>query len=139
MGEIADMMIDGTMCSDCGEYIGEGDGFPRQCSSCRPRSSRGFSKGSMGKATKEKLIPLGAKQTDRLRRIMAATDIVRGEEYPGCHMEEAPAKYLALINLGYAEFWEPTNPIHKTRVVITDLGREFLKKEGGKKDEQRPE
>lgn len=33
MGEIADMMIDGTLCEGCGEYIGEGDGFPQYCSS----------------------------------------------------------------------------------------------------------
>lgn len=33
MGDIADMMLDGTLCEGCGEYIGEGDGFPQYCSS----------------------------------------------------------------------------------------------------------
>ncbi len=33
MGEIADMMLDGTLCEGCGEFIGEGDGFPQYCSS----------------------------------------------------------------------------------------------------------
>lgn len=32
MGEIADMMLDGTLCEGCGVYIGEGDGFPQYCS-----------------------------------------------------------------------------------------------------------
>ena len=32
MGEIADMMLDGTLCEGCGEYLGEGDGFPNYCS-----------------------------------------------------------------------------------------------------------
>jgi hypothetical protein len=33
MGEIADMMLDGTMCECCGEFMGsEGEGFPRYCS-----------------------------------------------------------------------------------------------------------
>lgn len=32
MGEIAEMMLDGTMCECCGEFIGDGDGFPRYCS-----------------------------------------------------------------------------------------------------------
>jgi hypothetical protein len=34
MGEIADMMLDGTLCECCGEYIedGESEGFPRYCS-----------------------------------------------------------------------------------------------------------
>lgn len=33
MGEIAEMMLDGTLCESCGEYIGEsGWGIPRYCS-----------------------------------------------------------------------------------------------------------
>jgi len=34
MGEIAEMMLDGTMCECCGEFIheGESNGFPRYCS-----------------------------------------------------------------------------------------------------------
>jgi hypothetical protein len=33
MGEIAEAMLDGTLCEACGTYIGEGDGFPGYCSS----------------------------------------------------------------------------------------------------------
>lgn len=34
MGEIAEMMLDGTLCECCGEYIhdDEASGFPRYCS-----------------------------------------------------------------------------------------------------------
>lgn len=35
MGDIADMMIDGMMCETCGEYLGEGEGYPTQCASCK--------------------------------------------------------------------------------------------------------
>ncbi|MCL8382121.1 hypothetical protein [Xanthobacter aminoxidans] len=38
MGEIAEMMLDGTLCASCGGYIedGEPDGMPRYCSArCR--------------------------------------------------------------------------------------------------------
>ena len=34
MGEIADMMLDGTMCQGCGEWLGEPQGFPGYCSAC---------------------------------------------------------------------------------------------------------
>ena len=35
MGDIADMMLDGTLCEGCGVYLeGEGDGFPRYCPDC---------------------------------------------------------------------------------------------------------
>ena len=32
MGEIADMMLDGTLCEGCGEYMGEDTGYPTYCS-----------------------------------------------------------------------------------------------------------
>ena len=35
MGEIADMMLDGTLCEWCGAYLGEGDGFTRRCDGCK--------------------------------------------------------------------------------------------------------
>lgn len=34
MGEIVDAMINGELCAMCGDYVGEGDGFPELCPSC---------------------------------------------------------------------------------------------------------
>ena len=34
MGEIADDMIDGSCCEQCGEYFEESVGYPRLCPSC---------------------------------------------------------------------------------------------------------
>lgn len=35
MGEYAEMMLDGTMCCVCGEFMGSGgEGFPRTCAGC---------------------------------------------------------------------------------------------------------
>jgi hypothetical protein len=34
MGEMADYMINGDDCQYCGEYLGEGDGYPRSCAGC---------------------------------------------------------------------------------------------------------
>lgn len=34
MGEIADMMIDGDMCTRCGEYLGNGGGYAQLCRGC---------------------------------------------------------------------------------------------------------
>lgn len=40
MGEIAEMMLDGTLCEGCGEYMDDdgASGFPRYCS---PECARG--------------------------------------------------------------------------------------------------
>lgn len=38
MGEIAEMMLDGTMCALCGEFLRDGedgDGFPEYCEGCQ--------------------------------------------------------------------------------------------------------
>lgn len=34
MGEIADMMLDGTLCECCGDYIGRDSKYPMRCSAC---------------------------------------------------------------------------------------------------------
>lgn len=34
MGEIADMMINGSMCQYCGECFDDEPGYPRSCESC---------------------------------------------------------------------------------------------------------
>lgn len=34
MGEISEMMLDGTLCESCGVFIDEGEGFPRRCLGC---------------------------------------------------------------------------------------------------------
>ena len=37
MGEAAEMMLDGTCCEGCGEFMdGDAPGYPRYCSGCRP-------------------------------------------------------------------------------------------------------
>lgn len=36
MGEYAEMMLDGTCCACCGEYIGSDNGFATYCTGCAP-------------------------------------------------------------------------------------------------------
>lgn len=36
MGEIAEMMLDGTLCECCGTYIGADTGYPIKCDGCLP-------------------------------------------------------------------------------------------------------
>jgi hypothetical protein len=39
MGEIAEMMLDGTLCEGCGEFLNEEPlGYPGYCFSCQPDS-----------------------------------------------------------------------------------------------------
>jgi len=37
MGDIAEMMLDGTLCQSCGEYIGRDSGYPMFCAGCNPQ------------------------------------------------------------------------------------------------------
>ena len=34
MGEVAEMMLEGILCEGCGEYLGDGAGFPQRCAGC---------------------------------------------------------------------------------------------------------
>lgn len=41
MGEIAEMMLDGTLCAGCGVYLyGASHGEPRQCRDCRRQAGQ---------------------------------------------------------------------------------------------------
>lgn len=35
MGDVADMMLDGTLCEGCGVYLGEAVDYPRRCKQCQ--------------------------------------------------------------------------------------------------------
>jgi len=42
MGEIADMMLDGTMCQGCGVFLNDGQdgpGYPGWCADCQPNDN----------------------------------------------------------------------------------------------------
>lgn len=34
MGDVADAILDGDLCQECGVYIGAGHGYPRSCRKC---------------------------------------------------------------------------------------------------------
>ena len=40
MGEYAEMMLDGTMCSSCGVFIGADTGYPIECKSCNKETKQ---------------------------------------------------------------------------------------------------
>ena len=44
MGEIAEMMLEGAMCEECGEFIDDGEecGYPRLCAACQPQHESGL-------------------------------------------------------------------------------------------------
>lgn len=35
MGEVSEMMLDGTLCQKCGVFIGEPTGSPKTCKACK--------------------------------------------------------------------------------------------------------
>ena len=34
MGEFAEMMLEGDSCQECGDFLGDGPGFPMTCEYC---------------------------------------------------------------------------------------------------------
>ena len=40
MGDIAEAMLEGTLCCSCGSYLGLDCGFPVECSDCRREAAR---------------------------------------------------------------------------------------------------
>ncbi len=123
MGDIADMMLDGTLCGQCGAYIdGNGEGFQRFCSGCKRDN----------KATKKQQNDnqaIGEKQLKVLKSALRDTDYPSGM-YLGLHIDAAPAQIRKLAARGFVEIYQPHNPVHKERAIITDAGRLALKNNG---------
>lgn len=80
MGEIAEMMLDGTLCSVCGEFLGHSDGYPVTCFTCssgepvpprstlrQPASRRQLKPWQCGLCSKKPRFALGAALKDHMR------------------------------------------------------------------------
>lgn len=38
MGEAAEDLLNGDVCESCGEWLGNGQGYPQQCKPCKKES-----------------------------------------------------------------------------------------------------
>lgn len=56
MGEYAEMMLDGTCCCSCGEFLGDGDGFAVYCASCQPTENKQTKKIKPAKYKPQKIV-----------------------------------------------------------------------------------
>lgn len=55
MGEISEMMLDGTLCEGCGDFLGDGDGIPQYCASCAPSQDDGITRTKDGQQRPSKI------------------------------------------------------------------------------------
>lgn len=116
MGEIADMMLEGTLDCETGEYLGEGPGYPRTARSFAKDpyayaydegSERKRPRGKMGRMTKELFIEI------------YRADVTNGKI--GADMKVSQpisAQHYALMNRGYIEKSE-----NGRRWILTRSGR----------------
>lgn len=111
MGDVADMMLDGTLCEVCGVHlVQQPPGHPRRCSSCAKASGRSY-------VTKEGRVcgpeQLGKKRLLRLR-------MLKNAGAKGRALSEAPGQSESLRRAGYAT-------VNGEQVFITEAGRAALK------------
>ncbi len=128
MGEIADMMIDGTLCEGCGAYLGEGDGYPRRCPSCEARE---YDEG--GDLTDTAQVPkftpaepLAKKYHRTLELVQRQTDDPVTED-PGLAVAAAPAQLSKMRTRGLVTYLFGKDKRKATTAVITDRGRIALR------------
>ncbi len=73
MGDVADMMLEGILCQECGVYVGEGVGYPVSCHYCQRRAR--FS----SKPTEKQTCPVCSKKVrgleDHIRDAHGGTDV----------------------------------------------------------------
>lgn len=136
MGEISEMMLDGTMCQGCGEWLNEGEdgpGYPGYCSGCEPKNERRAASPKCQAVS----APLGKKLVKTLKSLArygqtdgSLTPIRGGTMYAGVQWDMASSQHDRLAKRGFVERRSPHNPIHKDRAVITEKGLAFLRERG---------
>lgn len=106
MGEAAEMMLDGTVCGTCGEFIDDsgGDGFPRYCStSCNPGDGRNQSRPGVYKSAKHK-----ARQDRRKKRRKEANAERMLSVDRIVWKELSPTHFRQIINGKAIDWWPGT-------------------------------
>lgn len=120
MGEYAEYMLNGDDCQYCGEYLGEGDGYPRSCRSCASEMKTGADYDYKKKPVSNQAIG------KKLRRALGYCHGMDGM-YPGCHWDLAPAMFEKLKKWGFVESYHPHNHMHKVRAILTQAGEQAYK------------
>jgi len=129
MGEIAEMMLNGDLDEETGEYIGPGQGFPRSpARAARHSASRRttaveipYPTAAMTSQTDGKVVAAKA-----LRWLWLAAQPGSGA-YPGVQWDAAPGVFQRLQRRGLVTTFEPHNDAHKTRAVATSAGMSLLR------------
>lgn len=121
MGEIAEMMMDGTLCEGCGEFIGNaGAGYARYCSP-QCANDRGAPACTAAKQQTQHG-PLRRKDRNWLSMIAAGQGGMPG--WPCDFIPKAPANRL--LKRGLITIYMPHNSAHKDRWTITPAGQAAL-------------
>ena len=140
MGEIAEMMLDGTLCECCGEYIGQNLGYPGYCSAeCARDRGASLTTTKINPNRKSTVvredgtIELSKKLFKTLKSLALygtndglLTCSAGQSMYAGMNWEMARRQFEKLQNRGFVERRSPYNPIHKDKAVITKAGLDFL-------------
>lgn len=125
MGEVSDMMLDGTLCQTCGEYLGDGDGYPVTCPGCKvdtpARPSKNASKKWRAKHRDgliSRAAQFAADPSDKsLRHLLSASFQYAGQGMTNADAKKAGEAFLAELSAGRAEV------VYRWGVFNDDTGR----------------
>lgn len=88
MGEAAEMLLDGTCCAGCGEYMhSEGDGIPRYCSACGGGPEKGEIKARRRGRKRERNKRRRAKIRQARKEALNAADTTGWEKKSDYHFQ----------------------------------------------------
>lgn len=82
MGDIADMMLEGSLCQYCGEYLGNGEGYATLCGSC----SSNLPASSSSLSTKEQSRTKRASNTQYSTQLLIDSGVSFQSKNNGAHL-----------------------------------------------------
>ena len=95
MGEMAEAMLNGEFCQGCGEFLGDGDGYPTFCRGCRKTERPERETRPMVGDDLLRFVCGGHKLAARFKAIVQASTLVKPTRW-----EDAPKQHNKLFGRG---------------------------------------
>lgn len=87
MGEYAEMMLDGTCCQCCGEFLGGDEGYPVFCAGCAPEGTDQvlIHQGDGKSGRRRRKARQRARKAERARNVCDAVDMTQWKRLSESH------------------------------------------------------
>ncbi len=104
MGEYADYILNGDDCQECGQHIGEGNGYPRSCAGCGGKQAQSSGGGKRARNARKRR---RRRERDRQKKELILSNLHQAGKSVGWTLH-TEVHWQKTINGQKLDFWPTT-------------------------------